>query len=290
MPQKKSDLGGKKLISLAPDAWVRWVTQRDDIVAEEVFSSEFQWIGRDSDVLVRAHTPDLGEVLVLNELQLRCDRRMPRRVRAYAGLAEEKYDLPVYPVVINILPPGKKTVIPTRYRSQVMGLHARQDYRVINLWEVDATIVFKRPLPALLPFTPILKGGGSESVVRQALQDLRRDAQLSELEPLLAFFATFVLEIPLVQQIMRWDMAILRESPWYQEILSEGEERGKAKGMRKELLPGIELGLELKFGREGLQLLPEIDQIEDLDRLRAIRESLRTVQTLEELRRVCQLG
>jgi predicted transposase YdaD len=35
-----------------------------------------------------------------------------------------------------------------------------------------------------------------------------------------------VLEIPLVQQIMRWDMSILRESPWYQEILKEGLQQG----------------------------------------------------------------
>jgi predicted transposase YdaD len=39
---------------------------------------------------------------------------------------------------------------------------------------------------------------------------------------LLAFFARFVLDTELVSQIMRWDMVFLRESPWYQEILSEG--------------------------------------------------------------------
>lgn len=37
------------------------------------------------------------------------------------------------------------------------------------------------------------------------------------------FFASFVLELPLVQQIMRWDMTVLRESPWYNEILSRGQ-------------------------------------------------------------------
>lgn len=53
-----------------------------------------------------------------------------------------------------------------------------------------------------------LKGGGSETTVRQALQLLREDEQLSELESLLAFFATFVLKTEIVQQIMRWDMAV----------------------------------------------------------------------------------
>jgi len=35
----------------------------------------------------------------LTEVQLRPDRRMPRRMRAYAGLAEERYGLLVYPIV-----------------------------------------------------------------------------------------------------------------------------------------------------------------------------------------------
>ncbi|NEP84454.1 MAG: hypothetical protein F6K39_43895 [Okeania sp. SIO3B3] len=42
----------------------------------------------------------------------------------------------------------------------------------------------------LLPFIPILKGGGEEATVRQALQLLREDEELLELENLLAFFAT----------------------------------------------------------------------------------------------------
>ncbi|GAX40781.1 hypothetical protein NIES4075_17470 [Tolypothrix sp. NIES-4075] len=73
-------------------------------------------------------------------------------------------------------------------------------------------------------------------------------------------------------------MAVLRESPWYQQILNEG--------CREELLSGIELGLELKFGTEGLQLMPEISQITDLDVLRTIREGLRTMNSLEEIRQI----
>jgi hypothetical protein len=52
---------------------------------------------------------------------------------------------------------------------------------------------------------PVLKGGGDEAIVQQAVQLLRADEQLSQLEPLLAFFASFVFSTRLVQQIMRWD-------------------------------------------------------------------------------------
>ena len=279
---KAADIGSKRLISLAPTSWVQWVTQIPDVEVREIITSEFQWVSRESDVLVSAYSPQDGEFLVLNELQLRYTPAMPQRMRAYAALAEERYNKPTYPVLINILPPGPAVEIVNRYESNFRGLQARQDYQVINLWEVDAEIVFQQPLPSLIPFVPVLKGGNEESTVRQALQILRADQQLNELEPLLAFFASFVLDIPLVQQIMRWDMAILHESPWYQEILQQGMQQGMQQG----LLSGIALGLELKFGTPGLQLLPEIRAIEDVGRLEAIQQAIKTVNTLDELRQM----
>lgn len=286
---KPADVSTKKLISLAPDNWVRWVTQMPDLAAREILSSEFQWISRESDVLVRVDSPQGEEFLVLNELQLRYSSRMPRRMRAYAGLAEEKYNLPSYPVLINILK-STDAEIPTTYTSNVGGLQVRQDYRVINLWEIDVNVAFQQPLPSLLPFVPILKGGEDESTIRAALQILRSDEQLDQRETVLAFFATFVLETALVQEIMRWDMAVLHESPWYQEILREGEARGEARGedrgRREELLSGMELALEIKFGSTGLELMPTINQIMDLQQLKAIQQAIKAVSTVEELRQL----
>ena len=56
---------------------------------------------------------------------------------------------------------------------------------------------------SLLPFVPILKGGDDESAIRQALNTIRRDQDLGQLETVLAFFATFVLESAVVREIMR---------------------------------------------------------------------------------------
>jgi predicted transposase YdaD len=91
-----------------------------------------------------------------------------------------------------------------------------------------------------LPFVPILKDGGNQQTVRRALVQLQQNEQLVELESLLAFFASFVLDSELVQQIMRWDVAVLRESPWYQEIRQEGrledEQRGRTEGEKSLIL------------------------------------------------------
>ncbi|MBD2194909.1 MULTISPECIES: Rpn family recombination-promoting nuclease/putative transposase [Calothrix] len=283
---KSADISTKKLIILAPNNWVKWVTQIPDLIADEILNSEFQWISRESDVLIRVESPQYGQFLVLNELQLRYKPEMPKRMRAYAGLAEEKYNLPTYPVLINILKTSN-TEIPTRYESNIAGIAAYQDYRVINLWEVDANIAFEQPVPSLLPFVPILQGGEDESKIREALRLLQADEQLNQLETVLAFFATFVIDSALVKQIMRWDMTVLRESPWYQEILREGEirgeQRGEQRGKREQTLANLQMTLEMKFGNEGLQLMSQINQIADLDSLTAIFRGAIASETIEDL-------
>jgi predicted transposase YdaD len=239
---KVSDIGGKRLLGLAPDAWARWVTQQADVIALEILGSEFQWVSRENDVLMKVQSPTHGEFLILNELQLRYTDKMPLRMSAYAALARERYGLPVYPVLVNILPPSSTVVVSERFESDFLGLQARQDYHVINLWEVEAETVFEQSLDTLLPFVPILKNGGNQQTVSRALVQLQQNEELVEPESLLGFFASFALDTELVRQIIRWDMTVLRESPWYQELLqegrregiAEGEQRGRAEGRTEE--------------------------------------------------------
>jgi len=177
---QKADIGSKRLISLSPNRWVQWLTDTSNTQVTEILDSEFQWISRESDVLIRAHSPDDGEFLILNELQLRYNNTLPRRMLAYSALAIEKYNLPVYPVLINILPPSQNPNIPDQYSASFKGLQTRQDYRVINLWEIEARLVFEQSLLTLIPFVPILQGGSDETTVREAVRVLRTDSQLSE--------------------------------------------------------------------------------------------------------------
>jgi predicted transposase YdaD len=279
---KVSDIGGKRLLGLSPDAWAKWVTQQDDVVALEILGSEFQWIGRENDVLMKVRSPIHGEFLILTELQLRYTDKMPLRMRVYAALAQEKYGLPVYPVLVNILPPSDTTIVCDRFESDFLGLQARQDFHVINLWEVDAEMVFEQSLDTLLPFVPILKDGGNQQTVRRALVQLQQNEQLVELESLLAFFASFVLDSELVQQIMRWDVAVLRESPWYQEIRQEGRLEDEQRGRTEEAQSLILRQLSRRVGT----LPPGVEaqvQALDLPRLEALGEALLDFTSAEDL-------
>ncbi len=188
---KQADIGSKKLASINLTGWVNWLLQREDVEAQELLSGEFQWISRETDLLIRSYTPEHGEFLTLNELQLRPTLRTPRRVNAYASLAEERYGIPVYPVVLNILPHSEPAASVDYYESYFMGLYARREYRVINLWEIEAQHAFDPDKESLLPFVPVMRGGDTVEMVRRAVVALRANEQLREFEPLLAFFASF---------------------------------------------------------------------------------------------------
>lgn len=60
---KSSDIGSKRLISLAPEEWVNWITETSDLKVKEVINTGFEWISRESDVLIRVETPKHKEFL-----------------------------------------------------------------------------------------------------------------------------------------------------------------------------------------------------------------------------------
>ncbi len=66
----------------------------------------------------------------------------------------------------------------------------------------------------------------------------------------------------------------------------EGLQEGKQKGLREGLLVGIEVALKLKLGGDGLRLLPEIRQIADPEKLRAVQLAIETASSADELRKL----
>jgi predicted transposase YdaD len=239
---KVVDIGSKRLIGMSPTPWVRWLTGDEEAVAQEMLGNELQFVSRANDVLIKVRSAQHGDYLVAVEVQLRVDARMPLRMRSYAALIEERYALPVYPVVINVLRTEQRPA--TAYRSSFMALTAVQEYRVVNLWELDAEQVLAAKMPALLPFVPIMVGGNRVDIVQRAVYALRSDAELADFETFLAFIARFVFDSETILSIMRWDMATLRENPWYAEILQEGIEAGREEGREAGREEGREEGRE----------------------------------------------
>jgi hypothetical protein len=57
-------------------------------------------------------------------------------------------------------------------------------------------------------------------------------------------------------------------------------------GREKDLLAGIEVGLDLKFGAEGLALMTELRQVQDNEVLWDVLQAIKAVASPEELRKV----
>ena len=83
-------------------------------------------------------------------------------------------------MVVNLLPPKHDPAIVASYLSEFMDLVAYQDYRVLNLWEVDASLVLQENWPPLLPFVPVMRGGDDRGSISKALALLRSDDRLAD--------------------------------------------------------------------------------------------------------------
>jgi hypothetical protein len=89
------------------------------------------------------------------------------------------------------------------------------------------------------------------------------------------------------------DLPPALEQLFWQEVYRDQEEEAvphmmsnERMGRTEELLKGIAAVLEVRFGAEGLNLLPEIRELQDLALLGTILEASKTVVSPDELRRV----
>ncbi|MFQ5857975.1 MAG: hypothetical protein ACE5LU_20410 [Anaerolineae bacterium] len=88
----------------------------------------------------------------------------------------------------------------------------------------------------------------SEIAMHAGAQVLRERGAGEEMEAVLALFASFVMSPEEIRQIVRWEMAVLRESPWYQEIVQEGFLQGRQAGIQEGIQEGRQEGIQ-----EGIQ-------------------------------------
>ncbi|NEO74830.1 MAG: DUF4351 domain-containing protein [Moorea sp. SIO4G3] len=80
---------------------------------------------------------------------------------------------------------------------------------------------------------------------------------------------------------MRWDMTVLRESPWYQEILQEGLAQGIEQGIQQERRGSLERILKLRFSEIPSEISVRIQSL-TLEQLEELMATALTVNSLDE--------
>ena len=77
------------------------------------------------------------------------------------------------------------------------------------------------------------------------------------------------------------------------ELRMEGRMEGKKEGYDQgiqiaitSILEGIELGLDLKFGKDGLSFMPQIRSINDLNKLKTIMREIKVAKSPDDLKSI----
>jgi predicted transposase YdaD len=279
----KIDTSGKRIIHLYNQAWLEWTLQQH-VEIEAELSSEFQFVARSSDSLLRIKSGK-NLFLALTELQFQYRKNIPHRLAAYAALAREKYNMEVFVTVIYFLPPPEDVTLDHAFHTDFMGQIAHQDFKIIALWELDAAQVLTFNNPVLLPFVPLMQGGNTIEMVQTCATRIRQQDLSSDLETLLALLSSYVIDSKLINKILRWEMEIVQQSPILQELLLERFLKGQNEGRCQEIIKTLNRMLAFRFGVamgnfEGYFKKVGLKQLEQLE------DAVFTVQTLAEFEQI----
>ena len=76
----------------------------------------------------------------------------------------------------------------------------------------------------------------------------------------------------------------------YEEIFGEGKKEGLQQGLQEGLQEGLReailLGIELRFGKEGLRCREELEKIKGIERLKGLKKAVLEVKSLKEFEEV----
>jgi hypothetical protein len=264
----------------------------------ESLDKEFQQVVREAelgrryvDKLVRVWTRDGAErwVLVHVEVQTTRDPAFPRRMYVYNYRVFDRYDRPV--ASLAVLADDDPDWRPDVFHNSVFGCEAGIRFPAVKLLDFAAHEAALEASPN--PFAQVVLAHLKARQTRDDPAD-RHDWKLRLVRGLYerGFSAKDVREL---FRLIDWLMELPRplDTLFWQELDKIQEEKRmpfitsvERVGLRRGLRMGIESLLRMRFRDEGLKLMPEIEEIHDEEKLRAILQALETAASLGEVRRL----
>ena len=257
----KYDLTMKRLCAEFVEDYVRFALGRPASHAEVLevaeLDKELPALMREVDFVAKVEVEGEHFVLLV-EFQTRWENDVPQRTLGYSWRVYERYELPIYPVVVVF---RKSGALRDRLDLRALELEVlRFRFRVVPVWELDAAKVVAQQWMGLYPLLPLMKWEGKEAeTVLQESQELVL-SQIAERERRAdAYVALRVLSgirypVSLIDRILR-RKKIMLESPVYQEILQEGRAMGWEAGLEEGKTMGLELGQEARLREDVLEVL-----------------------------------
>ncbi|MGB7414175.1 MAG: hypothetical protein WA902_08195 [Thermosynechococcaceae cyanobacterium] len=250
---------------------------------------------RFADKLVKVWKQGGQESLILLhiEVQGQPDANFAGRMERYNYRIEDRYDLPV--VSLAVLADERKSWRPNEYRFEQWGFSRVVQFPIAKLLDYEKQ--WQSMEDSSNPFATVVMAHLKAQETKKN-QSLRKEWKLRLTRRLyekgyerqdvlnLFLFIDWLISLPEdLQTSFRQDLEHYEKEKQMPYVTSI-ERMAKKEGLIEGLLEGIKLGLEIKFGNEGLKLLPELLQIKELETIRAIQSGLREATMLSEVRSI----
>jgi hypothetical protein len=273
--------------------WSRGYESLDKELQQVVRAAE---VGRRYvDKLVKVWTKDGAEhwVLIHIEVQTTREAEFPRRMYVYNYRVFDRYNRPV--ASLAVLADDDPDWRPDEFRTRLFGCEAGIRFPVVKLLDFAAheavleasTNPFAHLVLAHLKARqthgdPASRHGWKVRLVRGlyergfSAQDVRELFRIID----------WLMELPPALNWVFWQEVEKIQEEGRMPFITTPERVGMIRGLRK----GIEAVLRIRFGEEGLKLMPEIHQVYEEEKLEAILKALETAASPDEVRRLWAPG
>jgi hypothetical protein len=268
----------------------------------ESLDKEFQQVVRDAEVgrryvdkLVKVWTRDGAEcwVLIHVEVQRAREADFPRRIYVYNYRIFDRYNRPV--ASLAVLADDDPDWRPREFRQSLFGCEASLRFphgKLLDFAAQEALLeASENPFaPVVLAHLKAQETHGNPAdrhawklrLVRGLYERGFSPKDVRELFRLI----DWLMELPpALETVFKQDVVKIQEERRMPYVTSI-ERVARREGIRL----GIRLGLKLRFGEEGLKLMPEIEAIHDEEKLREILNALETAADLDAVRRLWASG
>ncbi len=268
----------------------------------ESLDKEFQQVVREAEVgrryvdkLVKVWTKEGVEcwVLIHVEVQTTRDAEFPRRMYVYNYRVFDRYNRAV--ASLAVLADDDTDWRPTDFSSNLFGCEAGIRFPAVKLLDLAAheAVLEASSNPFAQVVLAHLKARETHGdpasrcdwKIRLVRNLLERGFTPKDVRELFRVIDWLMELPPALEQIFWQDMDKIQKEK-HMPYVTSIERVERRMGMRE----GIEGLLQLRFGEEGLKLMPEINEIHEEETLRAIIKALATAATLDEVRRLWSPG
>ncbi|MBF0519605.1 MAG: hypothetical protein HQK92_07775 [Nitrospirae bacterium] len=275
MPQYY-DITLKSILKEGPRRFMKMLTGYETAKFLDVQFPEIKY--RQPDLLVELPNESLFHM----EMQAQNDSDMDCRELDYLCVIYCKLRKPVHQLVLYV-GDGKLNM---KSEIKIEGLHFK--YHIIDIRDIDCKELLESDDPADNILAILCKTEDADGTIKRIfakLYELPTDSRESYILKLLTLSRLRRLTTSVKREVKKMPVTIdVTKDELYLEGVEEGERKGLLEGERKGLLEGIELGLELKFGLTGLELMNIVRVLNTIEKLEDFKNIIRKAGSVDELK------